>query len=375
MPSLHDILRAEIESQGPISFARFMAQALYHAELGYYERTPGRIGRGGDFYTSVSVGRVFGELLARRFALWLDQLPYEQLLILEAGAHDGRLAADVLTALRAFAPGLARRVRYGLLEPSPRRRAWQTQTLAEFGDQATWFASLDELPPAGVAGLLFGNEFLDALPVHRLGWDAPARRWFEWRVGWSPDRFCWVRPPGSAIGNPLPAPLAEALQNEFGDWLVPDLLAALPDGYTIEVRPAATAWWQQAAKALRAGWLVGIDYGFTAAEALRPERTQGTARGYARHCHADDLLGAPGEQDLTAHVNFTPLLTAGEAAGLATEGLFSQANFLVAAVQTAGAGVASRHWTPAEQRQFQTLVHPQHLGERFKVLVQCRTDH
>ena len=372
MPSLTDSLRTEIESQGPISFARFMAQALYRPELGYYERAAGRIGRGGDFYTSVSVGSVFGELLARRFAAWLGQIPGERLLILEAGAHDGRLAADILSALRKLAPDPARRIGYGLLEPSPQRREWQAQTLREFADRVTWYASLNELPPSSVAGVIFGNEFLDALPVHRLGWDAPARRWFEWRVGWVGQRFCWVRPPRSATGDTLAAPLAEALQTEFGDWLRPALLAALPDGYTLEVRPAATAWWRQAAKVLRAGWLVAIDYGFTTAEALRPERTQGTARAYARHRYADDLLAAPGEQDLTAHVNFTPLIAAGEAAGLTTEGLSSQASFLVATAEAAGEVETFGRWKPAQRRQFQTLVHPAHLGERFKVLVQSR---
>ena len=372
MPSLTDSLRAEIESQGPISFARFMAQALYHPELGYYERAAGRIGRGGDFYTSVSVGNVFGELLARRFAAWLGQLAGERLLILEAGAHDGRLAADLLVALRSLAPELARRITYGLMEPSPRRREWQAQTLREFASQVTWLARLDELAPASIAGVIFGNEFLDALPAHRLGWDAQARGWFEWRVGWAGDRFCWVRPPPSTTGEALAAPLAGALKNEFGDWLEPELLAALPDGYTLEVRPAATAWWRQAAKVLRAGWLVAIDYGFTAAEALRPERTRGTARAYTKHQHADDLLAAPGEQDLTAHVNFTPLIAAGETAGLMTEGLFSQASFLVATAEAAGEVETFGRWTPAQRRQFQTLVHPAHLGERFKVLVQSR---
>lgn len=349
-----------------------MAQALYHPELGYYERAAARIGRGGDFYTSVSVGRVFGELLARRFAAWLGQLPGERLAILEAGAHDGRLAADILATLRSCAPELIRRTTYGLIEPSPRRREWQAQTLREFASQVTWFASLDELAPDSIAGVIFGNEFLDALPVHRLGWDAPARGWFEWRVGWAGDRFGWVRPPASTTGATLVTPLAGALKSEFGDWLEPELQAALPDGYTLEVRPAATAWWRQAAEALRSGRLVAIDYGFTAAEALRPERTQGTARAYTKHQHADDLLAMPGEQDLTAHVNFTPLIAAGEAAGLTTAGLISQASFLVAAAEAAGEGETFGRWTAAQRRQFQTLVHPAHLGERFKVLVQSR---
>lgn len=369
MAELTDILRAEIAARGAISFARFMTAALYEPGLGYYERVPGRIGRTGDFFTSVSVGPVFGELLAARFTPWLRSLDTPRPQLVEAGGHNGRLAADLLGALAARDPELAARLDYVLVEPSPTRRAWQRETLREPGRRVRWIADLAELPPGGVHGIIFGNEFLDALPVHRLGWDAAAGEWFEWQVGWDGGRFHWVRPAVAGRPAALDPALRAALAAEYGLLPEPGMRAVLPDGFTLEVRPAATAWWTLASRALGPGWLVAIDYGFDAADALRPERPGGTVRAYARQRAADDVLAEPGRQDLTAHVNFAALIAAGERAGLRTEGLFSQAAFLVEGLR---ADTPAARWTAAQRRQFQTLVHPQHLGERFKVLVQSR---
>jgi len=369
LQTLTDILRAEIAARGAISFARFMAAALYEPGLGYYERPPGRIGRTGDFFTSVSVGPVFGELLAARFGPWLWSLDVPRPQLVEAGGHDGRLAIDLLGAFGASDPERAARLDYILVEPSPTRRAWQRETLRELVPQVRWVADLAELAAGGVHGVIFGNEFLDALPVHRLGWDAAVGDWFEWQVGWTEERFHWVRPTVAGRPAALDPALREALAAEYGILLEPAVRAALPDGFTLEVRPAATAWWTLASRVLGSGWLVAIDYGFTAADAVQPERPGGTVRAYARHRATDDVLAEPGRQDLTAHVNFPALIAAGERAGLRTEGLFSQAAFLVEGLRD---DAAVAQWTAARRRQFQTLVHPQHLGERFKVLVQSR---
>lgn len=346
-----------------------MTVALYDPGLGYYEGEPGRVGRAGDFFTSVSVGPVFGERLAARFTPWLRSRDTPRPQLVEAGGHNGRLAADLLDAFAARDPELAARLEYVLVEPSPTRRAWQRQTLHERGRQVRWVADLAELPAGSVHGVIFGNEFLDALPVHRLGWDAAAGAWFEWQVGWDGRRFHWVRPAFAGGTAALAPDLREAFAAEYGVLLEPAVCAALPDGFTLEVRPAATAWWELAGRALGSGWLLAIDYGFDAADALRPERPAGTVRAYARQRAADDVLAEPGRQDLTAHVNFAALIAAGERAGLRTEGLFSQAAFLVEGLR---ADTPAARWTAAQRRQFQTLVHPQHLGERFKVLVQSR---
>jgi SAM-dependent MidA family methyltransferase len=357
-------LREEMAAHdGAISFARFMARALYEPGLGYYERDRGVVGKAGDFYTSVSVGPLFGELLACQFATWLESLPDFQnpaarFQLVEAGAHDGTLARDLLTALAQQRPELGARIDYRIIEPSPIRQAWQRTTLAAWGTQVHWCAAVAEV--GEIRGVILSNELLDALPVHRLGWDAVQRRWFEWGVEPSGEQFGWVRGALVTPGVPLPELPAE-------------LLAVLPDGFTTEVCPAATDWWRRAAAQLTAGWLFTADYGLEAAEFFLPHRTNGTVRAYSGHRLVADVLADPGAQDLTAHVNFTALQEAGVAAGLATVARRSQRRFLTDVFTvTQGAGSGFPTWDAPRVRQFQTLTHPEHLGRAFSVLAQRR---
>jgi SAM-dependent MidA family methyltransferase len=356
---LREIIRMEIGAQKAVTFARFMELALYYPGRGYYETGRDRVGFQGDFYTSASAGELFGQLLAFRFAKWLEKLPAtEPRWIVEAGAHDGTLARDILGWLRQHRPELYAGVLYGIVEPSRIRQEWQREKLAEFGVRGQWFEHLTSIAGGQLNGLVFSNELLDALPVHRLGWDAAHRQWFEWGVGVDGDKFNWVK---------LPA--AEASLEEAVRW-PEELLRVLPDGYTIETCPAAAQWWRGAAGVLRTGWLMTLDYGFTTEEKISPARTKGTVRAYFRHQLSDDLLVNPGEQDITAHVNFSIVQAVGEQAGLQTEGYVTQPQFLTGILAEAVEDPAFAEWNASRTRQFQTLTHPQHLGRAFKVLVQ-----
>lgn len=358
-----------------------MELALYCPLCGYYEKKTDTPGRGGDYFTSTSVGPLFGQLLAFQFAAWLDELPGTpaRLQLVEAGAHDGRLARDILEWLRARRPDLLERLEYRIVEPSAQRRAWQAETLRDFAAHVHWSgeigadaqsALIREGAPAPIAGdgpmcgVIFSNELLDAFPVHRLGWDARAGRWFEWGVTWQAGRFAWAR---------LENPDADKWVADFFGPLPAELLEVLPDGFTTEVCPAAVQWWRRAAERLKCGKLLTVDYGLEALDFLRPERAHGTLRAFRRHLPAAEPLAEPGEQDLTAHVNFTAIRRAGEGAGLKTEAFVSQAQFLT--------GIAARacrpasgfgEWTAAHTRQFHTLTHPEHLGRAFRVLIQSR---
>jgi SAM-dependent MidA family methyltransferase len=239
--------------------------------------------------------------------------------------------------------------------------------LHEFSGKVRWFESLDSLPAEGVSGIIFSNELLDALPVHRLGWDASAQRWLEWTVTTKDGGFIYSKRPvseGSELTDSFSLTWPE-LSREF--------LEVLPDGFTTEVSPAATAWWRRAARALKTGHLLTIDYGLNAEEFFAPERKNGTLRAYRRHHSSSDLLRNIGEQDLTAHVNFTALTQTGEEVGLRTVALLSQTKFLMQiAEQTWQQGAPFREWSPEDVRQFQTLTHPEHLGRSFRVLIQSR---
>jgi SAM-dependent MidA family methyltransferase len=154
--------------------------------------------------------------------------------------------------------------------------------------------------------------------------------------------------------------------------LQPELESVLPDGYVIEVSPAAENWWREAAGFLAQGKLLTIDYGFTADEQFLPARVNGTLRAYHRHHVTDDLLARPGEQDLTAHINFSAIQSAGEAAGLKTEIFCTQPQFLTRILSRAIKENIFANLDAKQARQFQTLTHPEHLGRAFRVLVQTR---
>ncbi len=352
-----------------IPFARFMELALYCPNLGYYERLQSAPGRQGDFFTSVSVGPLFGRLLAPRFAGWLDELGDGPVQLVEAGAHDGRLATDILewfeTEAMAGRGVVWERLEYWIFEPSPRRREWQARQLARFGGKIRWLDGPEHLARGAIRGVLFSNELLDAFPVTRLRWSAIEQRWIEAGVRWSGTKFAWGAMP--AAEGRTSAVLAEA-----GLEIPAELATVLPDGFTLDLAEGAGPWWRAAAEALGRGRLVTIDYGCRAEALLDPSRATGTLRGYRDHRPVSDILDDPGSQDLTSHVNFSPLIREGEQAGLRSEPLQTQSQFLH--------GIAREVWTqagveridPGEARQFQTLTHPEHLGRRFQVLVQTR---
>jgi SAM-dependent MidA family methyltransferase len=349
----------EISKQGAISFARFMEVALYCPVYGYYEKEGDTVGRRGDFYTSVSVGSLFGELLGWQMAEWLEGNGAGRIQIVEAGAHRGELAGDILGWMRVWRPEVFGRVEYWIVEPSERRREWQRRRLREWAGKVQWVTDLAELGRApqaeGVRRVIFCNELLDALPTHRLGWNAAQRTWFEWGVSLEHGRFVWTRM------QPI----------DCGPWTVD--CGLLPDGFTIEACPAAAEWWRQAAQVLDAGRLIAFDYGLTQEEFFFPQRKEGTLRAYHRHQLEPDLLANPGDQDLTAHVNFSATQQAGEAAGLTTEGFYMQAQFLTRIASPIWQGRAAfPEWTSGRTRQFQTLTHPEHLGRALRVLVQKR---
>ena len=356
-----EVIRADIQACNTVSFARFMELALYCPDYGFYDKESDTVGHRGHFYTSVSVGRLFGELLAYQFTEWFEALDLRpsHFSLIEAGAHDGRLAADILGWLRQHQPSLFDRLEYTIIEPSKRRQEWQGRTLAEFTPRIRWMQKLSGTPR--FTGIFFSNELLDSMPVHRYGWDAKKREWFEWGVTADQNRFTWVRLSKSCSASRLSLPMTS------------DLLEILPDGYTIEKSPAAALWWKSAANALERGKLLTFDYGHAQNECLAPERPNGTLRAYYRHRIADDILANAGEQDVTAHVNFTEIQSAGEAAGLQTERCQSQAKFLTEVASRAwktGSGFGD--WLPEQSRQFQTLTHPDHLGRAFQVLIQSR---
>jgi SAM-dependent MidA family methyltransferase len=364
MTPVAQILREEILKGGPVPFAHFMEMALYCPKIGYYERNRDVVGRAGDFFTSVSAAPLFAELLAFQCAEWLGGLGDGPVMLVEAGAHDATLARGILLWIKQRRPDLFERLHYWLVEPSEARRAWQKANVDEFAGQVCWVGALEDLP--SVRGVIFSNELIDAMPVHRLSWNSEAREWLELGVEVHGEGFRWA--PMARPTFDIAAELKWA-----GLEISPELKNVLPNGFTIEVSPAAREWWGRAAGKLERGRLLTVDYGLVAEQFLVPQRSQGTLRGYKSHRLVADVLEEPGEQDITAHINFTQLRIAGENAGLQTEPVLSQERFLGRIVRRALHDSSTfGEWSPKRVQQLQTLTHPEHLGRPFQVLVQFR---
>ena len=344
--SLSEIIRSRIAARGPMPFRRFMELALYHLSLGYYASGRARVGRKGDFFTNVSVGPLFGRLLARQIVEMWERLGSPRAFsLIEQGAHEGALAADVLGGLREFSPDCFAATIYRIVEPFAVLADRQRNRLAKFAGRVEWKNSLREVEIE--CGVHLSNELPDAFPVHLV-----TRTSGEWR-----ERMVIERGGRFAFDDgPLTMP---ALRDACAQ--IPGLL---PDGYCTEVNLAAREWIADVARSIRRGFFLAVDYGFTRDEYYAPWRMSGTLSAYADHRRESDPLARPGEIDLTAHVEFTSLIEAATAAGLSLAGFTDQHHFMVGL----GAAHFAHEANAAERRAFQTLMHPQFMGTAFKVV-------
>ncbi|HVP43529.1 MAG TPA: SAM-dependent methyltransferase [Terriglobales bacterium] len=356
---LRQIIEDEIRRQGPISFSRYMELCLYHPEHGYYSRHAGQFGKAGDFYTSSDVHAVFGRLLARQFEqMWrvLDRPP--RLEVVELGPGRGLFARDVLDWSQKKFPEFFGAARYVLVESSPALRGALRERLKDQieAGKASVVESFDS--PGDVASnvstIVFANEFFDALPV-----DVVDHRG-ELRVDSRDGRFV------ETFAAPAPG-----LLESLGRYSV------RPEEHErVEVSPSAIRWMERIAARLQRGFAVLIDYGYSRAEQMAG-RHRGTVMAYRQHTASDDPYAAPGEQDITTHVNFTALQAAGEAAGLEPLGFLTQSQFLIGiGEENQFADAFEDCRMPQEQAkvalQLKHLVTPAGMGETFRVLVMAR---
>jgi SAM-dependent MidA family methyltransferase len=352
IPSLAALLRERIHREGPMGFAEFMEAALYEPALGYYARGTRQVGRGGDFFTSVSVGPLFGQLLARRFIRqWHESGSPTRWRVIECGAHDGSLAADILGALLNLEPVAFAALEYAIPEPLASLQAAQRETLKNFGHRVRFVAHSDELATEPLPGIAFGNEVLDALPCHLV--EMCQGRWLEMVVDvGSADRLVFKTQGIRDIA------LVKAIEPLGG---------CFPESYRTEVRTCYGGYLAPLARALSSGLMIWVDYGFSRPDYYHPARTEGTLRTFSKHRAGDDPLVEPGSADITAHVDFTAVVEAAETLGWRQTLLRDQGRWLTE---------IGRDWLlemegnpqPAALRQFQTLMHPAHLGAKFHAL-------
>jgi SAM-dependent MidA family methyltransferase len=350
------IIEDRIRAQGPITFAEYMDACLYHPEHGYYTKAQQQPRR--DYYTSVDTGPLFGRLLARQFhEMWERLERPDEFVLVDSGAGVGTLAGQILDFVADEFAEFYATLQYVAIERSAVRRAAQSEALATHLS-FRHSTMVSELPAEIPCGCIFSNELFDAMPVHRVIREGHDLR--ELYVAVGPNGLCEQSGPLSSA----------ALREYFSGQAI-----ALEESQQAEVNLQVCDWIEDAAKRLRRGFVVTVDYGHQASELYDQRHLRGTLLAYQRHRASEDFFRAPGEQDLTAHVNFTALDRWGERGGLRRTGFTSQSNFLMALARQSGfADLQSEKMSESEQARarllFKTLIYPEGMGETFQVLIQ-----
>ncbi len=356
-PKLSALIQDEIIKQGAIPFVRFMDLCLYHPEFGYYSSPREKIGPKGDYYTSLSVHPIFAKLVAKQIlqmAIAL-QCGTDKITLFEFGAGEGTLCEGILDFLQKSAPDIFSRTTYIIIEKSPSFQARQKERLIPiYPTTVLW---MDQMPQ-NQTGIVLSNEFVDALPVHRIQFSNQSLK--EVYVNWNDDRFV----------EQLDKPSSPALVSYFDKIAIQS-----EEPFDCEINLAGLDWMREVGQALKKGFVLTIDYGYPAHQLYTPARKRGTLLCYYKHTVCENPYDHIGEQDMTSHIDFTSLAKVGEEAGLSLTGFTDQTHFLM------GLGIAQEMQVAAdkmsegeeEQKNFlamKELMAPNKMGKVFKIMIQ-----
>ena len=361
MNPLAEIIKSEIEKKGRLTFSEYMEKALYHPGLGYYTSGETRIGKRGDYYTSPSVDPAFGEVLAGFIAKSRGLINEPRLRVIEFGGGTGTLAADILDSLARSHPECYGMTEYLIIEKGGRGPDAADKALDKHGAKIKYVSSLSEIDSGGVAGIILSNELVDALPFHRV----------RFQEGAVKEVFVTLRE----------GEFEEIIDESSTSWLgeyFNGYEIMFREGQEAEVNLNAGRWLGEAQKALGKGFILTIDYGFLARELYSPERMKGTYKCMHKHKISEKPYINIGGQDITAHVDFSNLIRAGESLGLKTIKYTTQGQFLI------DWGVLDIMTRLAEQDNTEDKVEhgrntaiknlflPGSMGSSFKVLLQAK---
>lgn len=351
--TLQQMIHNRIKSHGSIPFNEFMHTVLYEPQLGYYTQGASRVGKKGDFFTSVSVGSLFGTILAQRIISFWNETQPSAWRILELGAHDGQLALDILNTIASVEPSAYETLTYVISEPlTPLREAQVAKLSTTHPERVQWIQDFSELSPA--ISFIFGNELLDALPCHLL--EIRDNTWLERRVSIGHDESLeWKL--STDFSEPKLHQALQSLGNQF------------PEGYQTEIRTNYDELFQQLQPTLTESLMIWIDYGFARPEYYHPDRSTGTVRTFHQHQAGENPLVKLGEIDITAHVDFTSVAEAAITCSLHPIQFQSQGTWLTH-LASAWLIQAEKNGTltPEHIQQFKMLTHPSQLGSQFHVI-------
>jgi len=357
-----------------ISFAEYMDLVLYDPQQGYYATNVAKIGAAGDFFTSPHLGRDFAELLAEQFVeMWQVMERPSSFTLVEMGAGQGIIAADLLYYVQLQHPEFFEALEYIIVEKATALITEQQQRLQEFAKK--WghlrWQSLENIEPDSIVGCCFSNELVDAFPVHRV---AIANGQLQEIYVTAPEES----PTPSSFQEVMAEPSTPRL-GEYFDLVEVDLTSnTYPEGYRTEVNLVALDWMSAITTRLKRGYLLTIDYGYTTAQYYSPARRDGTLQCHYRHTTNYDPYSHIGQQDLTAHVDFTALERQGTLCGMKTLGFTQQALFLMAlglgdrlAANNSGNSGLTLSDTMRRREALHLLINPMGLGG-FGVLIQVK---
>jgi len=358
---LETIISDRIRQQGRMTFCDFMAACLYEPGLGYYTSPGRKVGTAGDFYTSITVHAAFGRVIAREIArMWRSMDQPAGFALVEVGAGHGRLSCDIMDFLAEREPACYAASRLTLVEQEPSLTGAQAELLANHAGKLDWRTPA-QLAELRFSGVLYSNELLDAMPVHRVIMTAEGLR------------EIFVTLEGEQLAEQLDLPSSPELEAYLSRYGTP-----LMAGQEAEVSLAGLAWFESVAAALERGFLLTVDYGFPKAELYTPRRRQGTLLCYHQHRVEDNPYIRVGQQDITSHVNFSALMERGEQLGLQTVWFGEQYRFLLSAgIVEEFAAIESAELPEAVKLKrrltLKRLIMPEGgMGDTFRILVQSR---
>lgn len=343
--NLSEIVKDKIKTEGPISFRDFMEIALYYPKLGYYNSAEIKIGKQGDYYTSPVLSSLFGEMIGKQMEeMWvlLDKKPFT---IIEFGAGTGTLCHDILNHLKSN-PALYEQLNYNIIEKGETMRTEEKKLLKE---KVSWYHSINEIPE--INGCILSNELLDNFPVHKVIMkDELMEIFVDFTTG-----FVEVLKPAN-----------EDLKN----YLLSQKIV-LPKEYSTEINLQAIEWMKEIALNLKSGFVLTIDYGYPSGEFYSSKRSAGTLVCYKAHEVNNSPYSDIGDQDITAHVNFSALNDWGRKYGLECTGFTTQAHFL----RSWGLGNYLRKLEMEKGEANEKIIFQINkllvdMGNKFKVLIQ-----
>ncbi len=356
MKRLEDIIKSKIKSAGPMTFERFIDFALYHKEFGYYSSGNVSIGGEGDFYTSPYVHSAFGEVISKFLLKSLSFISAPVPTIVELGAGKGILACDILDTIKRKNVAIYDKLIYTYIEKSPALIEQAHKALSEHKEKIRFIQDITEIENDSLEGIVISNELFDSIPFHRVIVENSGLR--EVYVSLKDDNLIET---------------SGALSTEELKKYIDKYELELIEGQQMEICLAAGKALKEIYRILRKGFILTIDYGYTASDLYSPSRINGTYKCMKGHTINENPYQDIGEQDITAHVDFSNLISEGEAVGLNKLVYTTQGQFLLdwgildVVEKMSQAGDES---TQKKVAAVKNLFLPGSMGNSFKVLIQ-----